>query len=255
LFVTTALDGTPFVKVLDFGVSKLLSPKKQNVALTRPGQAVGTLEYMAPERLEMGAVIDPRADIWSLGVILFEIITATSLFAAPTVGELATNIRSMEIPKLSSKRSDAMPELDMVLLRCLARNKEARYPDVGALAAALAPFAPAGAAAFAERIAKTMERARDIPFLTDMADAPLVPDPSDAAVAPPPRPSQRMLAKKPPTPAPAPVTSSTAQIEEIPSEPLTKAPMSKQSVWSTRRVGVVAIALGVALLIVYAITR
>lgn len=164
LFVTTAPDGSPFIKVLDFGVSKLVTPKKGAAALTKPGHAIGTPEYMAPERLEIGAKLDPRSDVWSLGVVLYELLTGESLFGGGQIGEVAAAIRNGKVPKASERRSEVSAGLDEVLLRCLRRDRDERWEDVGKLAAALAPFGPRNGAALALSIQRTMERARSLPL-------------------------------------------------------------------------------------------
>ncbi len=241
LFVTTALDGSPFVKVLDFGISKLLTSKKEGLALTRPGHAVGTPEYMAPERLEVGSTIDPRADIWSLGVILYEILTGIGLFAAASLGEIVANIRGLPIPNLSAHRTDSQKELDLVLLKCLARNRDARYADVGKLAAALAPFGPPGSVAFAEHIVRTMERARGVPFLENTGDIDeSVPSLRDlaaaAAVA-----EQRLLPDE--------------TLAEIDAGPRSHKPALPRAAWSVQRTAAVVLVLFAMGMFLFALSR
>ena len=241
LFVTTALDGSPFVKVLDFGISKFLESKRKDAALTRPGHAVGTPEYMAPERLEVGATLDPRADIWSLGVILHEIVTGNSLFAGSNIAVTAMNIRTRDIPRLSTQRPEATNDLDLVLLKCLARNREARYADVGTLAAALAPFGPPRSDALAEQIARTMERARGVPFLENASEL----DPPEA--------SQRDIASEA-VPSRRPVA---ACLPTIDAEPLTRGVVGKSapSEWSRRRYAAIALVLSAIALLLFALSR
>src|SRR5215472_3905949 len=72
LFVTTASDGTPFVKVLDFGISK--STSLDSMSVTGSAALLGSPRYMSPEQLQAPSSVDPRSDVWSLGVILYEML-------------------------------------------------------------------------------------------------------------------------------------------------------------------------------------
>ncbi|HEU4610912.1 MAG TPA: serine/threonine-protein kinase [Kofleriaceae bacterium] len=124
------------VKVLDFGIAKIMAssdvPSPQE--LTVMGTAVGTLEYMAPEQL-MGGRADGRTDIYTLGVVAYELITGRRPFNAAGL-ELLT-VQLTEVPPPPSTRADVPPAVDQVLLRCLAQDPADRFPDVHALARAI----------------------------------------------------------------------------------------------------------------------
>ncbi len=129
--------GGDFVKVLDFGIAKIMqgSGIDDGSELTVTGQAVGTLEYMAPEQL-IGGNCDGRTDIYTLGVVAYEMIVGRRPFASAGVLDLLSTQLAQKPPKpgLFVPLPGAVSDL---LLRCLEREETARYPDVDALAAAI----------------------------------------------------------------------------------------------------------------------
>jgi hypothetical protein len=154
LFLTTGADGSPMVKVLDFGVSKFTAPG--SLKLTVEGQAVGSPLYMSPEQLMGQADVDTRSDLWALGVILYELVAGPGRtpFHAETLMALNTNILVKPPAPLSRHRADVPPSFEAVLLGCFEKKREHRYQDVAAFAAALVPFASARAAPYVERVAR-----------------------------------------------------------------------------------------------------
>jgi serine/threonine protein kinase len=143
LFLARSRGGASIVKVVDFGISKL-SPRngRDEVALTSKGIAVGTPLYMAPEQLRGAVEIDPRADVWALGVILFEMLTGRAPFEETDFLILCTRIATAPTPRLAAVRPDlAFPSgLDDVLEHCLAKHPDDRCFDAGELARELTPF-------------------------------------------------------------------------------------------------------------------
>jgi serine/threonine protein kinase len=143
LFLTQAPDGTPLIKVLDFGISKLMDPAAlgfQDAKLTATSDVMGSPLYMSPEQVMSSKSVDGRSDIWSLGVILFEAITGTAPFGADTVPELFVRIATAEPRRLHEVRPDVPIQLSEVVAQCLAKDRAGRFPSVAKLAQALAPF-------------------------------------------------------------------------------------------------------------------
>ena len=121
-------------KVLDFGVCKSLD-SVDSVA-TQTGTAVGSPAYMSPEQVGMRKDIDHRTDLWSLGIVLFEMLTGARPFSG-SVHEVIRNILLTPVPPPSSKVRDVPPELDAIVARCTAGKREARYANADELATEL----------------------------------------------------------------------------------------------------------------------
>jgi serine/threonine-protein kinase len=136
LFLTKRTDGSPLIKVLDFGVAT--APHGDAPAnLTQTTNVLGSPGYMSPEQLRSSKIVDARADIWALGTILYELIVGRPPFHADSLTELALKIGMDPTPSVSG----APPELDGVVARCLMKEARDRFADVGELASALGPFA------------------------------------------------------------------------------------------------------------------
>lgn len=131
-----------FVKVCDFGFAALMGPSTaaDGKTLTPERTLVGTPAYAAPERLRGDDRRDPRTDVYSVGVVLFEMIAGRRPFDAPTFVELAKLVRNEPPPSLRQFRSDVPEALDKVVQRALAKTIEDRWKNAGDLAAALVPF-------------------------------------------------------------------------------------------------------------------
>jgi len=159
LFMTQRPDGSPLVKVLDFGISKALADKEQDANLTQTRGMLGSPLYMAPEQIRNSKKVDIRADIWTLGVILHELIAGKSPFENDTenVAAVLAAIMADDPARLDSIRQDVPKGLSEVVLRCLSRNRDDRYPTVGALASALTPFAPADSKVSIDRIRRVID--------------------------------------------------------------------------------------------------
>ncbi len=138
LFVTTEHDGTPFVKVLDFGISK--STATSDMSVTASAAIVGSPQYMSPEQLLSAKSVDARSDVWALGVILYEMLTGAPPFTGEAFAAVSSAILRGEYRRPSEPRPDIPPALEKMLFEALARDREARLPSVEAFAARLAPF-------------------------------------------------------------------------------------------------------------------
>ncbi len=143
LFLAKRPDGSLRIKVLDFGISKSLvdtSPGKMR--LTSTTTLIGSPLYMSPEQMQSPRDVDARADIWSLGAILFEMLAARPPYQASTLPQLCQELMTADPPRLRKFRPEAPEALEEAIARCLVRDLDQRWPDVAGLAAALAPFAP-----------------------------------------------------------------------------------------------------------------
>jgi len=153
LFVTTKLDGTPFVKVLDFGISKTkLGDALRDITST--AAIIGSPKYMSPEQLQDSRNVDPRSDVWALGAILFEMLTGHVAFDAPTIATLCVKILQEEAPPLRVHRPELPVELEAVVLKCLKKEPRDRYESVADLASDLLPFAALDTRSLIARIAR-----------------------------------------------------------------------------------------------------
>ena len=123
------------VKVLDFGIAKYRPTEKGQKSLveTEIGEIIGTAAYMSPEQAR-GLEIDARADIWSLGVILYEMIARKLPFAGKTKSDRIAAILEHEPAPLNKRRRDVPPELEQIVNRALDKNKEKRYPEISEMA-------------------------------------------------------------------------------------------------------------------------
>jgi eukaryotic-like serine/threonine-protein kinase len=141
LFVTEKRDGTPLVKVLDFGISKWT--ESADPSATASSATMGTPLYMSPEQLLSTKSVDRRSDVWSLGVILYEMLTDGPPFHGATSGALQVAILQGTYRKPSEDRPDIPPGLEQLLLETLVKDPASRLPSVEAFAARLAPFGTA----------------------------------------------------------------------------------------------------------------
>lgn len=147
LFLAKTPEGV-VLKVLDFGISKEVSTPLRSVnriartSLTSAGDPVGSPYYMAPEQMRASPDIDARADIWSLGAILFEMLTGQCPFEGDTMTEVCGKVLAEAPPSLGSLANGAASELDAVIARCLEKDPNLRYQTVTEFAQALRAWRP-----------------------------------------------------------------------------------------------------------------
>jgi serine/threonine protein kinase len=127
--------------------------------MTRTGAALGTPHYMSPEQIQASKGVDARTDIWSLGVILFELVTGRVPFEAEAVTELVVKIVTSPPMPLRSLRPELPEAFDRVVMRCMEKDRDTRLQNVAALAVALREFAPPRASASVDRILRTAKAA------------------------------------------------------------------------------------------------
>jgi hypothetical protein len=151
LFLTRGPNGRKVIKLLDFGVAKRLGVHRR--VLTRTGHAVGSPWYMSPEQMSLPNEVDARSDLWSLGVVLFRLLTGHLPFEGDTVAEVCARVLEAPTPDALSLRPNLEPGLVAVVERCLCKSREARYRSADALAEALAPFAASeGESAYSRKL-------------------------------------------------------------------------------------------------------
>jgi serine/threonine-protein kinase len=158
LFLTKRADGTPLVKVLDFGISKSSSDEDAETSLTGPAEMIGSPRYMSPEQVR-GEGVDHRSDIWALGVILYRFLSGAAPFGGKgrgISGALTSIVMDSPQP-LAQLVPDVPAGLDAVVLRCLEKTAEARPASAAELAARLAPFASGEGQAAVARLVRSVE--------------------------------------------------------------------------------------------------
>ncbi|HWQ31894.1 MAG TPA: serine/threonine-protein kinase [Blastocatellia bacterium] len=135
-----------YVKVLDFGLARISrtdqqpgSPDSQWHLSTQPGVIMGTLSYLSPEQAR-GQRVDARTDIWSLGVVLYELLTGVRPFGGATTGDIFVSILDREPPPLTDALPEAPAELQYIVSRALAKNSEKRYRTIQEMARDLREF-------------------------------------------------------------------------------------------------------------------
>lgn len=124
LFLTRRDDGRPCVKLLDFGISK--HQLEMGCSLTGTHAVLGSPQFMSPEQLASCRDVDARADVWSLGATLFELLTLEHVFEGSSLAELCTAIMRDPPRDLGDYRFDAPPELDAVIADCLEKDPARR---------------------------------------------------------------------------------------------------------------------------------
>jgi serine/threonine-protein kinase len=156
LFLTRRPDGTTSVKVLDFGISKLINPSGSDHSMTRTSTVMGSPLYMSPEQMTSARNVDVRSDIWGVGAILYEVLTGRVPFSAPSLPEICAQILTMT-PRPVRDFNPGVPEpLQNITLRCLEKDPARRYQSVGELAQALTPFGSRATSRSHERISRIL---------------------------------------------------------------------------------------------------
>jgi eukaryotic-like serine/threonine-protein kinase len=140
LFLTRKANGAPLIKVLDFGIAKVLD-QGESSALTSTMTMLGTVVYMSPEQIRSSKQVDARTDIWAMGVILHELLSGLAPFGGDTSTAVLASIIQDTPPSLSPLVPDLPEGLASVVLRCLSKPPQDRYATVTELCDALRAFA------------------------------------------------------------------------------------------------------------------
>jgi len=142
LFLATRSNGSRVVKVLDFGISKVANDSALGGSgATRTEAVMGTPMYMSPEQLRSSRDVDARADVWSLGVVLYELLTGTFPFEGESLPVLYSSILGLPYKPLRERRPDLPKAIEEIMARCLEKDRDKRFGSVDEFVAALAPHA------------------------------------------------------------------------------------------------------------------
>lgn len=173
LFLSRQPGRSNVVKILDFGVSKISrnALAAADGTATQTGQVFGSPIYMSPEQLDSTIPVDGRTDIWSLGVVLFELLAGKPPFGGKSSANIMTAIIRDPAPKLRSLRADVPETLEEIVARCLEKDRDQRYSTVIDLAEAIAPFCGKGADDTVNRIYQILAEAGNLPGETTLDES------------------------------------------------------------------------------------
>src|SRR5882757_5953609 len=163
LFIAEGPGGAELLKVLDFGISKQLSQLGVQRSLTDSTESIGSPSHMSPEQMIDPSGVDFRTDIWSLGVVLYEILTGQMPFAGETGPQLCANVMTTQPITPQAHRAEIPEDLARVISCCLEKDRERRFRDVGELSLSLKDFGGAGAALAAARVEQIFGRTEASP--------------------------------------------------------------------------------------------
>jgi eukaryotic-like serine/threonine-protein kinase len=152
LFLARTVGGGSTIKVLDFGVSKSIVAAN----LTVTSALLGSPLYMSPEQMRSSRDVTPRADVWALGVVFFELLTGRLPFEAATLPELCFQVASDPPIPITTLLDDVPPDVVALIERCLQKDPSLRFADAAELATALEPLAPPESSVVAERARMAM---------------------------------------------------------------------------------------------------
>jgi serine/threonine protein kinase len=153
-FITRRPDGSMLLKILDFGISK--APINYDDNLTQTHSVIGTPSYMAPEQMKSGRDADARSDIWSMGIVMYQLLHGRPPFAGGSYAELAIQVAQEPPTPIHVPLS---PGFGAAILRCLEKHPNRRHQNVGELARMLAPYStdPITAAQIANRATRILQ--------------------------------------------------------------------------------------------------
>jgi len=142
-FLSRRRDGTPHVKLIDFGISKLgieANSRSGRRVVTQENTVLGSPTYMSPEQVRNSKSVDERSDIWSVGVSLYELLTAAEPFGADSIPEIFVNVLTKTPAAPDQLVQEIPPDLSAIVMRCIEKDPAARFQSVGELASALFRF-------------------------------------------------------------------------------------------------------------------
>lgn len=160
LFLARRPDGSEALKILDFGISKISTSS----VLTKSQTLVGSPYYMSPEQLESAQDVDARADIWAAGVIMYELSTGQRPFEGNSLAALCVTVLNASPKPLEVVKPSTTPDFAAVVARCLKKDRNQRFQNVGELANAIEALrGPEAKSGSAERVTKVLQNARTVP--------------------------------------------------------------------------------------------
>jgi serine/threonine-protein kinase len=139
LFIVEVAGTSPFVKLLDFGISKHITGSIRG-AVTNPGDSIGSPCYMSPEQMQDPSTVDVRTDVWSLGTVLYEALAATKAFDADSLMQLQWQIMGESPTSLAELCPSVPAPLEAIVMRCLEKDREQRFLTIAEVGDALRAF-------------------------------------------------------------------------------------------------------------------
>lgn len=133
IFLQESDDGTPLVKILDFGIARSVAAE-QGETLTESGATIGSPHYMSPEQARGLPHVDHRTDTWALGVVAFRCLTGRLPFPGKALGDIVLSVCTAPIPRMSEVAPDLSPDWDAFFARALARDPDERFQTARELA-------------------------------------------------------------------------------------------------------------------------
>lgn len=217
LFLTKRVDGTPCVKVLDFGISKL-AESSEVAPLTQPDMGMGSPRYMAPEQWASAATVDARADIYATGAVFYELLTGQIPLAGLPLAEVIKRIRAGAVPSPREIRGDLPEPLCRVVMKALRPRPEERFPTALHFAQAIREAQPDAEAKGRPRPVMSMT----VPTAVVNREVMLARAQIDARIAS----ANMMPTSQAPTPREDAPVSSTTLDEGVPAAPASAMPPS-----------------------------
>jgi eukaryotic-like serine/threonine-protein kinase len=156
------------IKIMDFGIARLMN---EGTKLTLAGSIAGTPRYMSPEQVE-GREVDHRADIYSLGIVLYESLTGVQPFDGSSIGEILRKQVTQQLPALAEHGAGLdLPPIDHVLQQACAKERDERFQSMAAFAEALEQYQPTGVIRAPGERATDQVRASDVAAASAMGAA------------------------------------------------------------------------------------
>ena len=166
LFLVKSDHGVPIIKVLDFGVSKTALTGNVfggTISLVKTQSLVGSPIYMSPEQLRGTQDVTFVSDVWSIGAVLYELITGDTAFTGSSITELCAAVLEAQPAPISQRAPDCPPGLSDAIMRCLEKDPGDRFQTVAELVVALAPYAPKRARMSVDRVVAVSKSAGLLP--------------------------------------------------------------------------------------------